>query len=636
MIEAFNKYKAAGFACVPTGKDKMPAIPEGESWLGGWLNPSEYEKCHGIGIVCGKFSGGLECIDIDNHFGDAKELYQKFVGDPEVSDIVTKYKLPLEKTVGGGFHFFYRCDTVEGNLKLAYRWTVDDKGKPKRDILIETRGEGGYIVCDPTPGYKFYSDPLVGDILNPPVITPDERKVLLSSARSLNEVSKPTPKSEHEDTGRPGDIYNRTPEAADEFKSELKRAGWTELSGNRWRRPGKDKGISATFGKVAPGIFYVFTSTGYPFESEKAYTPFQGVALLRYNGDFKQFAKELHEKQGPIVKPMDFEQFRVDLTAEPTPAPALLYLRYKDKFIPSFTLQNFSLITGKAKSRKTFLTVLLAASYLGYNNSIIEADPDRKGTVLVVDTEQSPYHLHRMMKRICRLIGIDNPQRLQAYGLKTLGPREKTAFIEYKLKTTPDISLVVIDGVRDLVFDINSPEEATKTSVQLMKWCADHNLHIINVLHQNKGDANARGHLGTELVNKAETVLTVNLDGDEAVSTVESEYSREQNFAPFSFTINDSSLPEICDTPEEEKTVKRIEPNLIPADTHYEVLQLVFKEHRNRKYKETWESIKLGFANNRVYFGENKAKMFLTYYLNEGWVSYNEKNKMYKYERAIF
>lgn len=339
-----------------------------------------------------------------------------------------------------------------------------------------------------------------------------------------------------------------------------------------------------------------------------------------------------------IPDPQDENQFRIDFTAEPAPAPALLYLRnsVKDKLIPSFTLQNFSLITGKAKSRKTFLTVLLVASYLGYLNNIIHADHERKGTVLFIDTEQSPYHLHRMMKRICELIGEENPGRLQAYGLKTLTPEEKRKFIENKIRTTPEIIMVVIDGIRDLVYDINSPEEATKTSVLLMKWCASYNIHILNVLHQNKADGNARGHLGSELVNKAETVLSVNLDGDKTISTVDSEYSREMDFDTFSFKVNEDSLPEICNTPEEEKPIKRSEPHLVPKERHFIVLDRIYKIHTERKYQEICMDIHLGFADEGMSVGLNKAREFLAFYIKQEWISKDEIKKCYKYERATF
>jgi hypothetical protein len=41
----------------------------------------------------------------------------------------------------------------------------------------------------------------------------------------------------------------------------------------------------------------------------------------------------------------------------------------------------------------------------------------------------------------------------------------------------------------------------------LMQWTGEKNIRIQTVLHLNKGDDNARGHIGTELNNKAESLL---------------------------------------------------------------------------------------------------------------------------------
>src|SRR5690606_35762561 len=78
-------------------------------------------------------------------------------------------------------------------------------------------------------------------------------------------------------------------------RQALRKAGWNETQ-RGWTRPDKEDGISATFGKVAENIFYCFSSNAYPFEPNKAYSPFQVVALLQYNGDFKAFAKDLSER----------------------------------------------------------------------------------------------------------------------------------------------------------------------------------------------------------------------------------------------------------------------------------------------------------------------------------------------------
>ena len=96
-------------------------------------------------------------------------------------------------------------------------------------------------------------------------------------------------------------------------------------------------------------------------------------------------------------------------------------------------------------------------------------------------------------------------------------------------RTIPDLGLVIVDGIRDFLYDINSPSEATDIISRFMQWTDDRQIHIHTILHQNKNDENARGHIGTELNNKAETVMQVEVDKmDRTVSVVEAIHIRDR------------------------------------------------------------------------------------------------------------
>jgi len=116
---------------------------------------------------------------------------------------------------------------------------------------------------------------------------------------------------------------------------------------------------------------------------------------------------------------------------------------------------------------------------------------------------------------------------------------------------TPDI--VFIDGIRDLIYSINDEHEATEIINLLMRLSSEQNTHICSVLHENKGDNNTRGHIGTELMNKSEAVISVTKDGD--LSKVEPKYCKNIDFETFYFRINENSLPEKA-TPEAMPTEK--------------------------------------------------------------------------------
>ncbi len=62
-------------------------------------------------------------------------------------------------------------------------------------------------------------------------------------------------------------------------------------------------------------------------------------------------------------------------------------------------------------------------------------------------------------------------------------PDKRKQIIDYMLANMEDIGLVIIDGIRDLMYDINSPSESSELINLLMKWSSEYNLHIHTVLH---------------------------------------------------------------------------------------------------------------------------------------------------------
>lgn len=227
---------------------------------------------------------------------------------------------------------------------------------------------------------------------------------------------------------------------------------------------------------------------------------------------------------------------------------------------PIATLGNFSLLIGKAKAGKTFLVTALTTATLVQKCSIENITGIKRDTnkILYFDTEQGPYHAQRMVKRICKQIGDDNLKNFTSFALRPINPSLKWKVVKYCIENTPDIALVVIDGIADLLSSgINDESEAIQLTSEILRWSQDYNVHIILVLHQNKNDFNARGHIGSYLVNKAETVLSVSKDAkDRKISIVKAEYCRDIDFESFAFIINENGLPVVCSTMEGSQSRK--------------------------------------------------------------------------------
>ena len=154
-----RRWRAAGACVVPPMEDgsKRPAGQYGrweqyqtrlptDDEFAEWFGARTHRR--GLGIVCGAVSGHLEMLEFE---GRAVEdgTFLAFIDAANdrnlgalVARVVDGYE---ESTPGGGLHFFFRCDEgVPGDTCLARN--VDG------EVLIETRGEGGYTIVAPSHG----------------------------------------------------------------------------------------------------------------------------------------------------------------------------------------------------------------------------------------------------------------------------------------------------------------------------------------------------------------------------------------------------------------------------------------------------------------------------------------------------
>ena len=200
--------------------------------------------------------------------------------------------------------------------------------------------------------------------------------------------------------------------------------------------------------------------------------------------DYMKDIREISDEQAVIL----WQASRLSLSGKYEKAPEILSV--KGSVIG--TLGNFSASIGKAKSKKTFNVSAIVAAALKNGTVLRYAAelPEAKRKVLYVDTEQSPHHCLNVMERIMRMAGLpddrDN-ENLEFLALRKYTPEQRIRIVEQAIYHTPNLGMVVIDGIRDMVYDINSPSESTRIISKLMQWTDDRQIHIHTILHQNKG-----------------------------------------------------------------------------------------------------------------------------------------------------
>lgn len=307
------------------------------------------------------------------------------------------------------------------------------------------------------------------------------------------------------------------------------------------------------------------------------------------------------------------------------------------------TLGNFSASIGKAKSKKTFNVSAIVASVLSSDTVLRYSSdfPETKRAILYVDTEQGQNHCQKVLGRILRLANLpDNidPENLRVLALRKFTPEMRLAIVEYAINTIPGLGLVIIDGIRDFIHDINSPSEASEIISKLMQWTDDKQIHIHTVLHQNKNDEHARGHIGTELSNKAETVMQVEVSKeDNSVSVVEAIHIRDREFEPFAFRINDEVLPELMESfnVKEKKAGRppkeKFDPHTdITEQQHRASLEAAFALKPEYGYEELLKKLIEAYGGVGVSLSYNKAVNLITMLRNKRMVV-QERGRKYSF-----
>lgn len=238
-----------------------------------------------IGIVTGAVSNSLEVIDVDTKhdvkgtlWGDLKQLLEDNL--PELYN-----SLVIVRTQSGGYHIYYRCSQIEGSLKLATA--------VNNNVLVETKGEGGYIVAPPSLGYEFIQN----NYTTIPTITPEQRELILAIARSFNEVKEEvkfieTNSKSYNNETSPFNDYNERGDILELLQSH----GWKIVNqrGDRVNllRPGATDTATSGNYHTALKVLRVFSSSTI-FDTSKGYNNSQVFTILECNGDYKESCKKL-------------------------------------------------------------------------------------------------------------------------------------------------------------------------------------------------------------------------------------------------------------------------------------------------------------------------------------------------------
>lgn len=301
---------------VSSWKQHQHARPDAATVVA-WFTTGPGADTDGLGLVCGGASGGLVMIEFEGRAvteGLVDAAAQAFADHDAIAlweRVTAGY---TERTPSGGLHLYVRVPvgTVPGNTRLARRPSTPDElaAHPGQrvQVLIETRGQGGFTVIAPSAGRTHPTgkawEVVAGTPDTIPALSQDDLELALAVLSTLDQMPAASADMEtaHNRTQpknggvRPGDDYNSRATWTDILTPRGWTLAWRRGRLHGWTRPGKHPrdGISATTGRNDADNLYVFSSST-EFECETPYDKFGAYALLEHGGNIAVAAKALAE-----------------------------------------------------------------------------------------------------------------------------------------------------------------------------------------------------------------------------------------------------------------------------------------------------------------------------------------------------
>jgi hypothetical protein len=183
---------------------------------------------------------------------------------------------------------------------------------------------------------------------------------------------------------------------------------------------------------------------------------------------------------------------------------------------------SLTVLSGDSKSGKSALcNVILAGAicsigelYDGFNGIDIESNYLSKA-VIHFDTEQSQHQHYKSFKNnILKRVNLNQePSFYYSYNIRRIDISKYKELCKEIFQACSEknngIHLAVIDGVADFIKSVNDEEESNAIIKYFEQLAVEFKTPIILVVHFNPKSDKQRGHLGSQLQRKAESVLAI-------------------------------------------------------------------------------------------------------------------------------
>ena len=195
---------------------------------------------------------------------------------------------------------------------------------------------------------------------------------------------------------------------------------------------------------------------------------------------------------------------------------------------PVFFPKTINVIQGKAGVHKSRLAQIISSAMLKTNDHPapllnFSKDNSKSYAICYVDTErnlseQLPYALQQIQLHAGYNIE-DHPENFDYISLLEFDRKERfdvlNEYLEHIRTKYNRHIFIILDVITDCVYNFNDPKDSMALIDMMNISINRYDVTFLCLIHENPGSTDkARGHLGTEIMNKASTVVQVGFERD--------------------------------------------------------------------------------------------------------------------------
>lgn len=282
---------------------------------------------------------------------------------------------------------------------------------------------------------------------------------------------------------------------------------------------------------------------------------------------------------------------------------------------------NYIIFGGLPKAGKSsYLNSCIASAFVPYDIFTMKINlPANRRKICLFDTESSDFDYYNRIDSIKKFAELQNlPDWFHSFQVREDGTGTIRKMVERYLELNPDCSVLVLDGLLDLIINYNDEKESSMLTKWLKKITKVYDLLIISVLHFNKSNDHTTGVIGSHSDRFAQSTLDIKKDKDNNTYVMSSRFMRsDSDFEPITLMNFSGNLQQVANDSVKQKSRKAADLDIMESQRLCK--QIVTMP---MQYSEIVDEIKERTAESNTY-----AKQLMKIWISKGMVSKDHTGK---------